>query len=88
MSYFQRNSRVEAAPFEADAILFNPDTKRFVKLNATTAAIWSLLDGSTSLDQIAATLCERFEGVSPNEAMADVNAALDEMTRLGLVDQS
>jgi hypothetical protein len=86
MIVFHRNSRVEAAPFESDAILFNPDTKQFVKLNPTTALIWHRLDGGATVEDIAATLCERFRGVQPDQAKEDTNAALHEMVRLGLVE--
>jgi len=87
MNVFHRNSRVEAAPFESEVILFNPDTKQFVKLNQTTAAIWKRLDGGATTDEIAAVLCEDFEGVAPEQAKQDAGTALDEMVRLGLVDQ-
>jgi hypothetical protein len=85
---FTRNERVESAPLENESILYNPDNKQFVKLNATTALIWDRLGDGASMDDIATFLCDHFAGVSPEQAIEDARGALDEMSRLGLVQAS
>lgn len=82
---YRRNSRVEAAPFEAESILFHPDTKQFVKLNRTTAVIWDRLASGATAEEVAESLCSTFRGVTREEATKDAGAALDELSRLGLV---
>ena len=88
MTVFRRNSRIESAPFENESILFNPETKQFVKLNRTTAIIWGRLDNGATADDIAAILCDSFKGIVPEQAKEDAGAALSEMLRLGLVTQA
>jgi len=88
MALFRRNARVEHAPFETEAILFNPDTKQFVKLNRTTSAIWSRLESGATVEDVARTICEQFQGVVIETATEDANAALSEMLQLGLVQMT
>ena len=82
---YQRNSRIESAPFETESILFHPETKQFMKLNGTTALIWNRLEGGATIDEVVATVCRHFRGVSEEQAREDAGAALDEMSKLGLV---
>jgi hypothetical protein len=84
---FQRNSRIESAPFDKESILFNPDTKQFVKLNHTTAIIWERLRNGATADEVAAELCEKFNGIVAEQAKADANVALEEMSGLGLINK-
>lgn len=88
MTIFRRNLKIESAPLDAESILFNPDTKQFVKLNQTSAAIWNRLADGATVDEIADTLCQMFDGVLPDQAKQDANKTLDEMLRLGLVSPS
>ena len=87
MAVFHRNARIESAPFDTESILFNPDTKQFVKLNRANAIIWDRIGGGATTDEIAAALCDYFQGVQPEQAKQDAGEALDEMLRLGLVNQ-
>jgi hypothetical protein len=82
---YQRNSRIESAPFETESILFHPETKQFLKLNGTTALIWDRVASAATVDDVAATLCARFRGVTETQAKEDASTTLEEMSRLGLV---
>ena len=53
-----------------------------VKLNATAADVLELCDGERSLDDIAATLSERYGGA---DVRADVEELVDAMAQRGLV---
>ncbi len=55
-------------------------------LNKTAAFIWELLDGQREIDNIAATLCERFD-VPLEEARADVRETIEKLTLVGIVNQ-
>ncbi len=88
MNVFQRNPKIEAAPFEGEAILYNPESKQFVKLNRTTALIWDHIAKGATLDDIATVICNTFDGVLLEQAKHDSGAALDEMVRLGLVSSN
>jgi hypothetical protein len=47
--------------------------------------VWELLEEERTLDELASTVAERFE-VTAATARADVQAFLDEITRLGLLE--
>ena len=53
-----------------------------VKLNATAADVLELCDGEHSLDDIAATLSERYGGA---DVRSDVEELVDAMAQKGLV---
>jgi PqqD family protein of HPr-rel-A system len=53
-------------------------------LNNTAARIWELCDGSHSLEQIAASLCEQYD-VSEEEAGTDVRNTLEKLAKLGVI---
>ena len=56
-----------------------------VTLNDTAVCVWGLLAQERSLDELTAAVTERFD-VIPERARADVQAFLDEITRLGLLE--
>jgi hypothetical protein len=53
-------------------------------LNKTAARIWEMCDGNLGPDEIADSLCERYD-VSPEKASADVRDALAKMVEKGLL---
>ncbi|MGB2896837.1 MAG: SynChlorMet cassette protein ScmD [Anaerolineales bacterium] len=58
--------------FDDWAILFNPDTAAAVGINPVGVAVWKLLDGVLTVEQIVAQIGEQFEGVpesAPDELM-------------------
>lgn len=55
--------------FDDWAVLFNPDTGNAVGINPTGVAVWKLMDGRRSLDDIVAAIREQFDQVS--EAVAE-----------------
>jgi pyrroloquinoline quinone biosynthesis protein D len=56
-----------------------------VRLNATAAQVLELCDGRRSVDEIAATLSERFAGA---DVIGDVRELLDRMGERGLVSDA
>lgn len=58
-----------------------------VTLNATGCCLWELLAQDRSVEELAAALTERFD-VDSQRARADVQVFLDEITRIGLLEQS
>jgi pyrroloquinoline quinone biosynthesis protein D len=53
-----------------------------VRLNPTAAAVLELCDGERSVDEIAGTLSDRYEGADVRD---DVQGLVDGLTRRGLV---
>lgn len=61
------------------------DLNGLITLNGTGACVWELLGQERTVDELAAAVAERF-GVDAATARADVQAFLDEIERLGLVE--
>ena len=53
-------------------------------LNKTAAHIWELCDGTKGAEEIAASLCERFE-VELEEATADVRDVISRFEKYGIL---
>jgi hypothetical protein len=81
----QQNAAVETAPLQQDAILFHSGQNRFCILNRTSSFIWSKLQSPVTAEQIAGELSANFEGVTPTDALRDVNAAIEKLIELDLV---
>ena len=62
-------------------------TNGLVSLNATGCCLWELLAQDRSVEDLAGALTERFD-VDIQRARADVQVFLDEIRRIGLLEQS
>jgi uncharacterized lipoprotein YajG len=54
-------------------------------LNETAAFIWDQLEEARTADEIAARLCESFDGVDGTEAERDVRSTLDQLVEQEMV---
>jgi hypothetical protein len=63
---------------QAEAVIVLPDSGEVKVLNEVGAAIWVLADGSRSVREIAAQLCQQYE-VDPPRAEADALAFVTEL---------
>jgi SynChlorMet cassette protein ScmD len=52
--------------FDDWAILFDPDTGNAFGLNPTSVAVWKLLDGSRTVDQIVVGIRDRCGDIPPS----------------------
>ena len=82
---FQRNQRIEAAPLNEEAILFDPTSSKFFMLNRTSSFIWDRLSAPSTAESLAGEVCKSFENIGPEDALKDVRTALDEMLSMELV---
>jgi hypothetical protein len=62
------------------------DTNGLVILNYTARCVWELIAEDRSVDELAAAVAERFE-VDRERARVDVQTFLDEIARLGLIEE-
>lgn len=62
------------------------DMNGLVTLNGTAAYVWELLAEDRTVDELAAAVAEQFD-VAPERARADVQVFIDEITRMGLLEQ-
>ena len=70
--------------FDDWAILFNPDTAEAVGTNPVGVAVWKLMDGRRTLEQIVIEIHDQFADV-PDAAEKDVTAFIQDLTQRGFV---
>ncbi len=57
---FQRNPVICAAELDGEICLFHPESAKYINLNATGSAIWTLLDAPQERNWLVAQLLDRF----------------------------
>jgi len=70
--------------FDDWAILFNPDTAEAVGTNPVGVAVWKLMDGRRTLEQIVVEIHDQFADV-PDAAEKDVTAFIKDLAQRGFV---
>ena len=70
--------------FDDWAVLFNPDTAEAVGVNPVGVAIWEMLDGKNSLEDIAGLVNKDFADV-PGSAAQEIQTFIDDLTDRGFV---
>jgi SynChlorMet cassette protein ScmD len=70
--------------FDDWAILFNPDTADAVGTNPVGVAVWKLMDGRHSLEEIVAEIKDQFSDV-PDAAPQDVTSFIKDLAERGFV---
>ena len=56
-----------------------------ITLNSTAVCLWKLLEGERSIDELIATIKDRFD-VADQDARSDVQAFVEEIGQLGLLE--
>ena len=87
MKLTDRPARNDAnAVREIDGVVFilEPDTGELHNFNSVGDRIWQLVDGSATVEAIAAVISDEYE-VDPRTALDDVLAFLGELQEKGLV---
>jgi hypothetical protein len=82
---YRRNPRVEQAPLNDEAILFDPDASRFLVLNRTSTLLWEHLSEGRTPEHLAERVCASFAGVEFEAALHDVETVLEHMLSQELV---
>jgi len=70
--------------FDDWAVLFNPDTADAVGVNPVGVAVWKLMDGQRSLNEIMTQVKDQFTDV-PEAATDEVTAFVNELAESGFV---
>ena len=71
-----------------ETILLNPSSKQFCVLNETSTLLWNCLSSPSTVEELAAAVCESFDEVDLATATADVERVLEEFRQLDLVAES
>ncbi len=67
-----------------EAVLVQPEQAKVKVINEVGARIWSLADGSRSVEQIGALLCSEYQ-VDPEQALVDTLEFLNELLERDLL---
>ncbi len=70
--------------FDDWAVLFNPDTADAFGINPVGVAVWKLIDGRRSLEEIVVEVKGLFANV-PDTAFAEMTAFVDKLADKGFV---
>lgn len=81
---FARRDDVALERFPDAVVAFQATDCQLVTLNATSAAIWDMLDGTRTLEDIASALASQYDP-APDTLRIDAAAALGTMERQRLV---
>jgi hypothetical protein len=72
---------------DGEVVILNDEGTQVCLLNKTAARIWTLADGTRTLEEIAAEVCEQFD-VSAEEALSDVHEFAAQLLDAGLAEWS
>jgi SynChlorMet cassette protein ScmD len=70
--------------FDDWAVLFNPDTAEAVGINPVGIAVWKLMNGRQTLEQIAGKIQEQFAQV-PGTAFAEIERFAADLEKRGFI---
>lgn len=70
--------------FDDWAVLYNPDTASAVGTNPVGVAVWKLMDGKRSIEDIMAKIKDSFED-TPDAACDEIAAFVDKLAENGFV---
>ena len=70
--------------FDDWAVLFNPDTAEAVGTNPVGVAVWKLMDGKHSIEEIIGEIREQFADV-PDAAEQDVTTFIKDLSQRGFI---
>ena len=79
-----RSSAIAARHLGGEMVIMSVADSKLFTLNEVATFIWEAADGRTSLEQIAARLCEEFE-VTPEAARRDAERFVDELAAHGVL---
>ena len=70
--------------FDDWAVLFNPETAYALGTNPVGVAVWKLMDGRMSIEEIVAKIKNSFED-SPDATVKEITTFVDKLTENGFV---
>jgi hypothetical protein len=77
---------VQGTSMEGETVLLDLSTGRYYTLNRLGSVIWEHCTGHSTISDIHAVLCDRFE-VSPDRALDDLVALVNQLIKEGLLQQ-
>jgi hypothetical protein len=82
-----RSSAVIARGLRDQTLLMDMESERYLSLDPIASQIWGMLDGSTSIAHITATIVDEYDAPA-STVRADVDALLADLLDLGLAHRA
>ena len=82
----QPSPDVQGTTMEGETVLLDLSTGRYYTLNRLGSVIWEHCTGHSTMSDIHAVLCDRFD-VSPDRALDDLVALVNHLVQEGLLQQ-
>lgn len=83
-----KRKNVRTIQVEDELMLHDPDTQKVYTLNPTAAFVWTLCDGTHTIDKMVATAETQFSNSTPEDILHDVRQAVDWFNEYGLLESS
>lgn len=80
------NPDVQGTSMEGETVLLDLSTGRYYTLNRLGSVIWEHCTGHSTVSDIHAVLCDRFD-VAPERALDDLVALVNQLVQEGLLQQ-
>jgi hypothetical protein len=82
-----RSSAVIARGLRDQTLLMDMESELYLTLDPIAAQIWGMLDGTTSIARIAATIVDEYDAPPPT-VRADIDALVTDLLEMGLVHRA
>ena len=82
----QPNPDVQGTTMDGETVLLDLSSGRYYTLNQLGSVIWEHCTGQSTMTDIHAAICDRFD-VAPERALVDLVALVHELIQEGLLQQ-
>lgn len=86
MTRYRRHPNVVATELSGEIVALQLESKRYYTLNPTASEVWNALAEDANLPQLVTAVTRAFD-VGEDEATAHVEALLEQMLEMKLVDR-
>ena len=86
MIRYKRNTKTISGRLHDELIMMDIDQGKYFSLNPVATRIWDMIANPATIEELCLVLTEEYD-VSDEQCGAEVTEYLDQMIRLGLVEQ-
>jgi len=83
-----KRKNVRTIQVEDELMLHDPDTQKVYTLNPTAAFVWTLCDGTHTIDKMVTAAETQFSNTTQVDISHDVRQAVDWFNEYGLLESS
>lgn len=73
--------------FDGTGLVYHPESNKALTLNKSGVVIWNVLAANGNADAAVDAILDRFQGVTRDQAAADVQAFIKKLEDAGLLSQ-